>query len=156
MRKSDGEVLADRFWSKVDVRGPDECWTWTRWLSPEGYALIKVNGRPKRATHALMYVLHGEWPDPGAFLCHHCDNRACVNPAHVYVGSHAENMRDKAVRMRAVGRECGKPKLRDVWPEMLARRDAGVPVWTLASDYGVSVQAVKYHIRKRKISQVAP
>jgi hypothetical protein len=80
-----------RFWNFVDKRSPDQCWMWTRGAS-HGYG---VYGRkPQWRTHRLAYTLtHGPIPD-SLFVCHKCDNTLCCNPAHLFLGTALDNVRD--------------------------------------------------------------
>lgn len=92
--------LADRFGSKVDKSGgPDACWLWTGHRIPTGYGAIGV-GKNTRSTHRLSWELaNGPIPE-GQHVLHRCDNPPCVNPNHLFLGTHADNVRD----MHAKGR----------------------------------------------------
>lgn len=147
--RSEGAVLEARFWAKVDVRGADECWKWRGATDREGYGVIKVVTRCRRATHVLRFITTGETMSSGEEMCHRCDNPICVNPRHLYVGTNASNMAEKKQRRRAIGR-CGVRKLRGLHDELIARWKAGETTYALAESYGVTRGAVKYHIRKER------
>jgi len=92
--------LADRFWKKVEVRGQDECWTWLASTKQGGYGKIMGDDGRFYLAHRVAYeMLIGDIP-AGLLLCHHCDNPACVNHAHMFTGTQADNLKD----MRAKGR----------------------------------------------------
>ena len=88
-------MLDDRFWAKVDVKGPDDCWLWTANKNNKGYGLFRPGGlAPKRLSHRLSFSdAFGPIPD-GMHVLHSCDTPACVNPAHLRSGTHRENMED--------------------------------------------------------------
>ncbi len=105
--------LTDRFWEKVDKRGPDECWEWT---AGRATSTLWTKGKPKFdygifhrgsedeyqavQAHRMSWELHnGSIPD-SLFVCHTCDNPPCVNPGHLFLGTHLDNMRDRKAKGR--------------------------------------------------------
>lgn len=92
------EEFAQRFWSKVMVAGPDECWLWTATAHGQrGYGNFRATPYKDGdvSAHVVSWFLHtGEWPQKGIFVLHACDRPACVNPAHLSLGTHTDNMQD--------------------------------------------------------------
>jgi len=95
--------LVDRFWAKVDRRGPDECWEWTSIRTAYGYGMILTGphgAQRKTRAHVLALQLDGRPLLHGQITLHSCDNPPCVNPAHLRGGTHSENLRDAWARTR--------------------------------------------------------
>lgn len=93
------EKFIKRFWSKVDVRGPDECWPWKGVKHGPGYGAFHVF-RKKVNAHRIAYMIHHGQTDPKLDVLHVCDNRLCQNPSHLFQGTHLDNMHDMIAKGR--------------------------------------------------------
>ena len=95
------EERVRQFWSNVDqTGGPDACWPWLRSLRRGGYGQWTAGG-VNWPTHRYAWV-HTNGPIPtGMLVCHHCDNPPCCNPAHLFLGTHLANNRDKDAKGRS-------------------------------------------------------
>lgn len=128
--------LADRFWAKVDVGKPDECWNWTGAKHPFGYGKIWT-GEGFKPSYHVSFLLVGNTIPAGMLLRHKCDNPSCVNPAHLEVGTTKDNIQDKLDRKRGNnGIKHGNSKLSDA--DVLAIRSSSEKGIRLAELYGVS------------------
>lgn len=88
-----------RFWEKV--RKDDKCWEWQSWITKDGYGQFCHVGRPRLA-HRMSWVLSfGDIPD-GKCVLHRCDNRRCVRPSHLFLGTKQDNNLDKAIKGRSL------------------------------------------------------
>lgn len=148
-------VMPQRFWSKVDIRGPGEYWPWTAYANPGGYGRFGINGRLKYAHRVAWELTRGEIPN-GMFVLHHCDNPPCCNsehPDHLFLGTKADNAADRDKKGRLVplrvlrGEENLSAKLTEV--EVLEIRASDEPNKILAEKYGVGVKAI-WRIRARR------
>lgn len=153
----------DRFWQKVNRGTPHECWEWTAARYPSGYGKLAVNQRVVSA-HRYSWVLHnGPIPaGPGAHgwcVCHRCDNKRCVNPNHLFLGTHADNMADKAAKGQ-VGALSGErhhgSKLTDDIVRKIRRRydEGGVTQTALAAEFGVWPGTINYVVRRQRWTHV--
>ena len=110
-----------RFWSKIDRSGgPATCWNWISSTFDSGYGQFKVGERNLRSHRVAWEITRGAIPC-GLFVLHHCDNRRCCNPAHLWLGTHKENMADMQQKNRAASGDNNGSRLH---PERLVRGDA--------------------------------
>jgi hypothetical protein len=99
----------DSVWRWVDKRGPDECWPWVRasknLKTGTGHGRLDISGVPGVYAHRAAYLSTNPGSislnvSDGMMVLHRCDNPPCCNPAHLYLGDHDQNMRDKRERKR--------------------------------------------------------
>jgi len=126
-------------WSRVEPSG--DCLVWAGPLNRYGYGIIPWNRKLRTVHRLVMEILVGPLSDDTA-VCHHCDNRKCLRPDHLFLGSVAENSRDCVKKQRhAFGeRNRGGTKLTDQQVRaMRAEHAAGIGSRKLAKRYGTSV-----------------
>lgn len=103
------QSVEDRFWNFVDKSGgEDACWLWTGEVNSGGYGRITDYWQKILAHRYSWSLVNGEIPE-GKSICHTCDVRACVNPRHLWLGSHRDNMQDALAKGRHGGLVTGKP-----------------------------------------------
>lgn len=142
---------ADRFWAAVDRSGGgNACWPWTRSKSNMGYGQFNLpksfGGRERKVTAHRFAYEQAFGPIPagagyhGNCVCHHCDNPLCCNPAHLFLGTHADNMADMHTKGRnsrsgAPGQKNGRAKL--TWEQVSSIRAATGSLSRIAKLYGI-------------------
>jgi len=130
-------------WSEPDTNGG--CLLWTGSINERGYGQIGVSSGKWRV-HRLAWVLANGAIPPGMHVLHRCDIRTCVNPAHLFLGTNADNVADMVNKGRnraCTGVQNGQSKLtceivRSVWARINARESGA----SIARDIGVSQTAV--------------
>ena len=94
--------VLERFWARVQPEPNTGCWLWTgppNSLAPGNlpYGSLRIDGKNEHAHRIAFRLFVGDIP-PGVFVLHRCDVAECVNPEHLYLGTQADNMRDRRVR----------------------------------------------------------
>lgn len=142
------QKFIDRFWSKVAIRAPDECWEWQA-FRVKGYGRIGLPGAgqngKKGRSHMVAYEIEvGPIPD-GMYVLHSCNNPPCCNPKHLRVGTQSENMLDAVY----AGTHNRTILTVERVLEMRARFAAGETTTSVAALYGVAFETAK-QIRQRR------
>lgn len=132
---------------KVDSAG---CFLWQGGIASAGYGNIMHNGRRMGAHRWSFEVFRRQIPE-GLFVCHHCDVRACINPAHLFLGTQQENISDAARKNRMTyGVSINSAKLNDAQVVAIAKRYAsGERTLKLAKEFGVSNVALHSILSKK-------
>lgn len=139
----------ERFWKKVDRRGPNECWVWLRGRNTGGYGATSFGKVHYSVAHRIAWELaNGRKADPDKVVMHTCDNPPCCNPRHLRLGTHLDNNRDMVRKGRSrtpVGTaypnsiltEQTVKEIRSRYkPYLVMRKD-------LAMEYGVSLSTIE-------------
>lgn len=154
---TDKQAILDLI-ERLEKEGPKKCWQWPLKTDRQGRGRYWLNGKLELAHRAVWRIKRGPIP-AGKMLCHTCDNQGCVNPSHLYVGTHADNMRDmkdrkryfaakEPERVRELGRKLGSsntwsrgaknPKAKLTSRQAASIRKSKLPTKTLTEIYGVA------------------
>lgn len=141
-------------WNKVRKGGQDECWPWTGGLNKWGYGACLHQGRQRNASRAAYIETYGEI-DQKLVVCHRCDNPACCNPAHLFLGTVADNLRDcreKGRQRYLTGKAHHRSAAKLTEEQVLqarARYAAGEKQTVIAAEFGVHSSNLSRAIRGR-------
>lgn len=141
----------DRFWESVDSSGED-CWPWKGKIASNGYGLFPVRNKAYLA-HRVAFLLDAGGLDERN-VCHMCDNRACVNPCHLFLGTQSENVQDMLSKGRnnpPRGERSSRAKL--CWVDVLTIRGLhrnGTPQKDLAHQFGLSQKQISVIVNNKQ------
>lgn len=156
-RQQFSKTFTLRFWNKVNKNGqiqshvPElgKCWQWTGGLGDEGYGTIRPFYKQTFKAHRASWIIHNG-PIPNGFqVLHRCDNRGCVNPNHLFIGSNEDNVRDKLSKGRAgcLGGELHPGALTD-WKNVHSIRalynSGGITQRELSAMFGIARRTISH------------
>ena len=134
--------VIDRFFEKVDKSV--DCWNWVGAKHQQGYGEIKIDGKVHFAHRVSWILVNGDIPD-GLSVMHKCDNPSCVNPFHLEIGTHKDNMVDMAKKGRK------SSKLRHLLTDIFAMRKMGWKQQQIADYFGVSQAAISMTLNNKRL-----
>ena len=140
----------DRFWSKVAVGKPADCWEWQAYTCKKtGYGVFRKTRQKLMKAHRMAYeITHGEIPEGegwhGTVIRHTCDNRKCCNPAHLAPGTQYDNIQDRNRRGRTQrGRRNGSVKLTEDQAREIKALKGKKSSYAIAKDYPVDSKTIR-------------
>lgn len=150
----DLQAAAPSFWLRVADADERGCMEWTGARDQDGYGRLQIAGRQERA-HRIAFALSNAVAPAGLMVCHTCDNPACCNPAHLWLGTNRDNQVDSVVKGRHprvghAGQDNGRAKLtEDQVAEAIGLIAAGKTNVEIAAAFGVGHATISA-IRRRK------
>jgi hypothetical protein len=152
------DAVIARFWRDVRISTDDQCWEWAGSRTANGYGRFWILRRG-HAAHRIAYAIANGPAPSNLMVCHHCDNPACVNPSHLFLGTAADNVHDmlrKGRRPRLFGSASSNAKVHERDVESI--HDLRLAGWTqsaIASRFGLSQPTVSEILSGKKWPHVA-
>lgn len=132
-----------RFWSKIAIGQPEQCWEWKAGLVPRsGYGAFLINYQ-NRLAHRVAFALTYGCNIENLWILHRCDNRKCCNPDHLFVGTSKDNAQDAKSKKRHLhGQRHPLAKLTDDVVREILMQKGTKPLIQLAKKYGVDAALI--------------
>ena len=146
--------ISERFWGKVEIDSFDKCWNWVGSKDSSNYGRLSANGRSFGAHRIAYEMAYGEIPEHDSYhgMCvlHRCDNRACCNPEHLFLGTNADNMADMVKKRRShKPKGLKNPNTKLTEAQVIAIRSDTRLLRVIAKEYKVGISQIS-HIRTGK------
>lgn len=144
------------FWTKVKKGAPDECWPWLGYVGPSGHGMTQHEYVSMYASRKAWIVTHGRIKE-GKCVLHKCDNALCCNPAHLYLGTRADNMADLWGKTPASERKMGRTSMftEEQIEELYRLRADGYTLKACAEKFNCHLQTVRRVVLKRRQEKLA-
>jgi hypothetical protein len=135
-----------RFWNKV--KKTDSCWLWMGARHAFGYGMFAYSPDRIMTAHRASWIITHGVIGPNLQVCHSCDNPPCINPAHLFLGTKADNSRDMAVKARGTAKfsHAQIREIRSLTPTLTQRQ--------IAKRFGVSQPAIGFILRREHYAHV--
>lgn len=160
-KRRTGELTTKRFiapfWDKVQKGSPDECWPWLGFKRASGHGLTSHKRLLIHASRKAWILTHGEIKH-GLVVCHKCDNPPCCNPAHMYLGTPADNVLDtwEKTPMHLRGpRGRSKIHTKEDIEQMWSERREGATLVQLANKFRSSIGTIRKRLAERRADNVS-
>lgn len=130
-----------------NVRVAKNCWIW-KGATSKGYAILGIGGRMEKASRVSWFIHFGAIPE-AQLICHRCDNPKCVNPFHLFLGTHKDNTQDAITKQRMlVGEKNGQHKLTS--KDVRYIRSSDKSATQLAKRFGVHIPCITRIIKRQR------
>lgn len=134
--------IQTRFWDKVKIGSDNDCWSWSAYVKPNGYGQFRL---PNGSILSHRFAFESKFgPIPtDLMVCHKCDNRSCVNPSHLFLGTAKDNSLDMVNKDRGNFKRGGKhPNAKLTQTQVLSIRNDKRKQREIALEYNVSISSV--------------